>query len=76
VLLRARGRTLDARIVLCLHDEVLIHVPEQNGPDAAALLDRCLQEAAYRWAPRDHAGNQPVRFVSDTSIIARWSEAK
>ena len=76
VLLRARGRMLDARIVLCLHDEVLIHVPEQNGPDAAALLDRCLQEAAYRWAPRDHAGNQPVRFVSDTSIIARWSEAK
>tara|TARA_B110000238_G_scaffold181799_1_gene207073 strand:- start:110 stop:1345 length:1236 start_codon:yes stop_codon:yes gene_type:complete len=76
VLMRARGRALDAQIVLCLHDEVLIHVPEQNGPDAAALLDRCLQEAAHRWAPRDQAGNQPVRFVSDTSIISRWSEAK
>ena len=76
VLMRARGRTLGAQIVLCLHDEVLIHVPAQNGPDAAALLDRCLQEAAHRWAPRDRAGNQPVRFVSDTSIITRWSEAK
>ncbi len=76
VLMRARGRTLGARIVLCLHDEVLIHVPEQNGPDAAALLDRCLQEAAHRWAPRDQAGHQPVRFVSDTSIITRWSDAK
>lgn len=76
VLMRARGRTLDARIVLCLHDEVLIHVPEHNGADAAALLDRCLQEAAHRWAPRDREGNQPVRFVSDTSIITRWSEAK
>jgi DNA polymerase-1 len=76
VLMRARGRHLGARIVLCLHDELLIHVPEAHGSDAAELLDRCLQEAAHRWAPTDRAGNQPVRFVSDTSVIGRWSEAK
>ncbi len=76
VLMRARSASLDARIVLCLHDELLIHVPAANAADAAALLDRCLQEAAHRWAPTNQLGVQPVRFVSDTSVIRAWSEAK
>jgi DNA polymerase-1 len=76
VLMRARSADLGARIVLCLHDELLIHVPTAQGEAAAELLDACLQEAAQRWAPRDEHGRQPVRFVSDTSIIRRWSEAK
>lgn len=76
VLMRARSTGLGARIVLCLHDELLIHVPAANATEAAALLDRCLHEAAHRWAPRRGDGTQPVRFVSDTSIIHAWSEAK
>lgn len=76
VLMRARSNGLNARIVLCLHDELLIHVPEARAAEAAALLDRCLQEAAHRWAPVRSGGVQPVRFVSDTSVIHAWSEAK
>jgi len=76
VLMRARSADLGARIVLCLHDELLIHAPEDRAHDAAALLDRCLQEAAHRWAPTNAQGIQPVRFVSDTSVIHAWSEAK
>jgi len=30
-----------------------------------------LQDASRRWA-----GGAPVRFVADTSVIHRWSEAK
>lgn len=71
VTVRARAAAHDARIVLCLHDELLIHAPAAVADSVAALLDACLQEAASRWAP-----DRSVRFVADTSIITRWSEAK
>ena len=69
--MRARGVELGARIVLCLHDELLVHAPAEVGADVADLVDRCLQESARRWAP-----GTPVRFVADVSVIARWSDAK
>ncbi|MEW1957768.1 DNA polymerase [Kineococcus sp. NPDC059986] len=61
----------DGRIVLCLHDELLLHVPEPDADRAAALLDSALQQTAARWA----AGSG-VRFVADVSVVRRWSEAK
>jgi DNA polymerase-1 len=66
-----RARAGDARIVLCLHDELLVHAPVEQGEAVARLVDDCLQEAAHRWAP--DAG---VRFVADVSVIPRWSDAK
>jgi DNA polymerase-1 len=71
VTVRARGAALDARIVLCLHDELLVHTPTEHGDAVARLLDDCLQEAAIRWAP-----DRSVRFVADISVLRRWSEAK
>ena len=71
VTVRARGRDLGARIVLCLHDELLVHVPVEQSAAAATLVDDCLQEAAARWSP--DAG---VRFTADISILDRWSDAK
>ena len=71
VTVRARGADLGAQIVLCLHDELLVHVQVANGDAAARLLEDCLQEAAHRWAPDDG-----VRFVADISVISRWSDAK
>ena len=62
---------LGARVVLCLHDELLVHVPEAAAPDVARLVDESLAEAAHRWFPASG-----VRFVADISIIQRWSEAK
>ncbi len=69
VTVRARCRA--GRIVLCLHDELLVHAPAGEGAAVAGLVDDCLREAAARWAP----GNA-VRFVSDTSVVRRWSDAK
>jgi DNA polymerase I len=71
VTVRARGASIGARIVLCLHDELLVHVPIEHAEEAVLLLDNCLQEAAHRWT-----SGGPVRFVTDTSIIQRWSDAK
>lgn len=71
VTVRAAAGELDARIVLCLHDELLVHVPERNGDAAARVVTESLADAARRWAP-----DASVRFVADVSTIHRWSDAK
>ncbi|PKW25690.1 DNA polymerase-1 [Phycicoccus duodecadis] len=68
---RATTRDLGGGIVLCLHDELLLHVPEGASEEAARRVDAALVDAARRWS-----GGAPVRFVADTSVIARWSDAK
>ena len=68
---RATTRDLGAEVVLCLHDELLVHAPVEHAAEVAARVDRALEDAARRWA-----AGAPVRFVSDTSVIARWSDAK
>jgi len=67
---RSRAARLGASIVLCLHDELLVHVPADRAEDTADLLVACLHEAAGRWAP-----GSDVRFVADVSIVDRWSDA-
>ncbi len=71
VTVRARGAPLGARIVLCLHDELLVQAPRENGAALAQLLDDCLLETAHRWAP-----TSGVRFIAEISLIERWSDAK
>jgi len=68
---RLTTRHLGAQIVLCLHDELLVHVPTQAADEAATAVDAALTASARRWT-----GSSAVRFVSDTSVIARWSDAK
>lgn len=71
VTVRERGRGLGGRVVLCLHDELIVHVPEEHGAAMAEVLTDALGEAAFRWSP-----HREVRFVADVSVIHRWSEAK
>jgi DNA polymerase-1 len=71
VLVRTRTRTSGASIVLCLHDELLVHAPSDAGADVAATLDTCLHEAAARLY-----GPTPVRFLADTSVVRSWADAK
>ena len=68
---RATTRDLGAEVVLCLHDELLVHAPVEHAAEVAARVDQALEDAARRWA-----AGAPVRFVADTSVIARWSDAK
>lgn len=64
-------RPLGGQIVLCLHDELLVHVPQEQAEAARQAVEDALTVASRTWA-----GTDQVRFVSDTSIIRRWSEAK
>ena len=71
ITVRRRGRPLGAEVVLCLHDELLVHVPADAADDAAAMVDAAVEEAAHYWSPEPD-----VRFVADVSVVDRWSEAK
>jgi len=71
VTVRARCAPLGARIVLCLHDELLVHCPREHAETVSRLVDDCLREAARRWAP-----GCEVRFISDTTVVRSWSDAK
>jgi DNA polymerase I len=68
---RARGLALGARIVLCLHDELLVHVPCDHAEATALLVGDCLEESAARWAPGGR-----VRFIADIGVIRSWADAK
>ena len=46
-------------------------MPERDAEAAAAAVEGTLTSAARTWA-----GTDEVRFVADTSIVRRWSEAK
>jgi DNA polymerase-1 len=73
VMVRARSAPMGGRIVMCLHDELIVHAPAEHGPQLAKVLHDCLQQAAGTWAPEAQPG---VRFVADVSVISTWSEAK
>jgi DNA polymerase-1 len=59
------------RVVLCLHDELLLHVPEAEAAQAVSLLHEALGSVAAHWA-----SGSGVRFVADVAVVSRWSEAK
>lgn len=72
---RARSAARGARIVLCLHDELLIHVRVEHADGTADLVAECLNEASWRWSRGDPAAGA-VRFVADIHVVERWSDAK
>ncbi len=71
ILVRARGAEHGARVVLCLHDELLVHAPADAAERVTGVVSDALAEAAHRWSP-----HPDVRFVADVSVIERWSDAK
>jgi DNA polymerase-1 len=71
IIVRAGAAELGARIVLCLHDELIVHAPAEHADRTSVLLHEAVDEAAYRWSP-----SRDVRFIADVGVIQRWSEAK
>jgi DNA polymerase I len=67
---RARGAALGARIVLCLHDELLVDVPASHASATAGLVSDCLAETTRRWAPGQ------ARFLADITAVRCWADAK
>jgi DNA polymerase-1 len=57
------------QIVLCLHDELLLHVPEASASAVARLLTESLDRTSGWWA----AGSG-VRFVAEVSSGPSWAD--
>ncbi|HEX8496070.1 MAG TPA: DNA polymerase, partial [Actinomycetales bacterium] len=70
VTVRAGLRGSGAVIVLCLHDELLVHAPVERAGEVERLLRSALDDVTERWA------GPSVRFVADVSRVQRWSDAK
>lgn len=60
----------DARIVLCLHDELLIETAADNSGRVVEIVESSLQSTASWWC----AGSG-VRLVADTSVVESWADA-
>lgn len=71
VTVREAVAPLTGQVVLCLHDELLVQVPEQHAEQCAEVVAEALGASSRRWA-----GGDSVRFVADVSVVRRWSEAK
>jgi DNA polymerase-1 len=70
VTVRSELAAIDGQIVLCLHDELLLQVPEQHAERTGALLASTLDSTAGWWA----AGS-PVRFVVEVATGDSWAQA-
>jgi DNA polymerase I len=60
-----------ASLVMCLHDELLIHAPLRRCDEVAGIVEASLPEAAAYW----HT-DRSVRFVAEASVIDCWANAK
>lgn len=67
---RSQLGALDGQIVLCLHDELLLQVPERQAAAAGDLLGRALEATGNWWS----AGS-PVRLVVEVATGPSWAEA-
>lgn len=68
---RVAVRPYGAHIVLGLHDELLVHTPEEHAAAVVEAVGASLTEASARWS---QGGD--VTFVSATTIIRTWADAK
>lgn len=67
---RSRLDIYEGEIVLCLHDELLVHVPRRHAADVARVVESALAETTAWWA----AGSG-VRFVADITTGETWAAA-
>jgi DNA polymerase-1 len=72
VTVRSRGLPLGAEIVMCLHDELLVHVRREHAGAAAGVVADCLEETARRYL----RGGRDVRFIADIGVVTCWADAK
>jgi DNA polymerase-1 len=61
----------DARIVLCLHDELLVECRADDAERVRGVVDGALQSTAAWWC-----SGSGVRLVSDTTVAESWADAK
>jgi DNA polymerase-1 len=60
----------DARIVLCLHDELLVECAQADADRVSQVVVDGLASTAAWWAGGSH-----VRFVADVAVVEDWAQS-
>jgi DNA polymerase I-like protein with 3'-5' exonuclease and polymerase domains len=66
-------RSLGAKLVLTVHDELIAEAPKDVSKDVASIMKRLMAEP-FKWGPIDL--NLPVPVDPDGQIGYRWSDVK
>ena len=64
-------RALPGALVLSIHDEILLEVPEAEAEAAAATLAECMTEAFTKWFP-----DAPTKDLVEAKIGRCWAKPK
>ncbi len=67
ILLRDRLRPLGARIVLCVHDEIVVEVPEHQAQQGLSLVEACMREGMAEFV-------KTVPIVVEAEIRRTWAK--
>jgi DNA polymerase I len=80
-------RALPGALVLSIHDEILLEVPEDEAEAAAATLTECMTEAFMKWFPgattrklveakTGRCWGEFKWWMATTDCLARWSRSR
>jgi DNA polymerase I len=58
-------------LVLAVHDELVLEVPEAKAAEAAKLLDACMTRAFAEYFP-----DAPINRLVDIHVVRKWGDAK
>ena len=56
-----------AKIIGCVHDEIILEVPDQNAEQAATILKEVMEKAGEMFL-------ESVPVIADVSIAESWAD--
>ena len=64
---------VDGHILMVVHDEVVVEVPEDQAEDGLVLVKRCMEDIMDPWTSKPLV---TVPLVAEAHIVQRWGDAK
>lgn len=66
----------DARLILQVHDELIVEVPQAHAMQAARVLGEEMQHVIQNTLPEQQQAEFPVPLTADVSMGESWYAAK
>jgi DNA polymerase I-like protein with 3'-5' exonuclease and polymerase domains len=65
---------VNGHILMVVHDEVVVEVPEDQAEDGLMLVKQAMEQIQDPWEPDEPLVTVPL--VAEAHVVQRWSEAK
>ena len=66
--------TVDGHILMVVHDEVVVEVPEELADIGLGIVKRCMEQIEDPWEPGKMLLSVPL--IAEAHTVQRWSDAK